>query len=652
MNADPASPSLPRPEVLLALLDGTVEASPLLREAAHLAAQSRGTWLAVHLDLARHSLYSRTQEAQLQKQLRLAEQLGAEVIQLEPGISASRQLLALARARQVTAIVLGHRGPSKWWQRLLGTLPDTLLDHAPELRVHLVPLVPERAPLRAWVPEYPGIAQMTSALLVVALATALDFVARPHVDLADLVMVYLLGITFVATRFGRMAALLTSLLCVAALDFCFIPPRFTFAVQDVRHLGTFGVMLGVGWIVANLAERIRAQARMALEREGHASALNRLGSVLAEGGSVEAIRDRVETYLRKELGMPVLVLLSNQHGLPGDADHARRLGPDEWAVAQWALQHAAPAGRGTAALPGARGLFLPMHGTEHPIGVLALFPEDRQAAVEPERQSLLTVLAAQISLALERSHLAEERTEARIHAEEEQLRNTLLSSVSHDLRTPLATITGATSNLLAPGPEADPGDQRMLLTTIHEEAGRLQRLVNNLLDLTKLESGQVKVHKEWVPLDEVVGSVLNRMEEQLAERRLELDLPEVWVPLDPVLFEQVLHNLLDNALKYSPAGSSLTLRAQQSEDHLLLLLSDQGPGIPQGEEERIFEKLYRGTWGPKTTGAGLGLAICRGIIQAHGGSIHACNAAAGGLEIRIALPIEGAPPELPPEGNL
>jgi two-component system sensor histidine kinase KdpD len=403
-------------------------------------------------------------------------------------------------------------------------------------------------------------------------------------------------------------------------------------------------MLGVGYVVANLAERIRTQTRQALERERHTGALYRLGAALAEGGDAAAIKVRVEDHIRLTLGMPAIVLLADQNGqLTTDPP----LEPDEWAVAQWALDHRLPAGRGTGVLPGARGLFLPMAGSEVPVGVLALFQDPGRA---PDPKGLAMALAAQISLALERARLAEERAEARLRADHEQLRSTLLSSVSHDLRTPLGAITGAATTLLDPGPQADPGDQRMLLLTIHQESCRLERLVNNLLELTKLESGHVQVKKEWVPMEEVVGSAVGRMEEQLGDRPLTLNLREAWVPLDPVLLEQVLLNLLDNALKFSPPGSPIEIEGWTLPGQARLSVSDHGPGFAPGEEARVFDKLYRGSRSASVPGAGLGLAICRGIIQAHGGTILADNHPRGGARITLTLPIEGTPPELSPDG--
>jgi two-component system sensor histidine kinase KdpD len=484
-----------------------------------------------------------------------------------------------------------------------------------------------------------------AAVLAVAVTTVVCFLAHRFLQLADIVVLYVLCITAVATRFERGQAILASVLSVVCLDFFFITPRYTLSVEDARYVGTFGMMIGVGWVVSSMAGRIRAQARDAEERERHTAALYRLGGILAEGGDAEALQNRVEAYLGRELGMPVLVLLADPAGVlaPRTAEGAV-LNGDERGMAQWTLESREASGAGTQALPGSRALFLPLGSAGHPSGVLALFPAADVTLTA--RRDLLDAMAVQVSLALSRARLASERTEARIRAEQEHLRSILLSSISHDLRTPLGTISGATSTLLDPGPEATPEDRRMLLQSVQQEAQRLEKLVDNLLDLTRLESGQVQVTKEWVPMEEIVGSALNHLESLLGDRPVTLDLQEAWVPLDPVLMEQVLVNLLDNAQKFSPAGSPLAIQCRADLDGVTLTLTDQGPGFEAGEEERVFEKLYRGSRSTQAPGAGLGLAICRGIIQAHGGTIQATTAPQGGGRVIITLPITGTPPDL------
>ena len=652
-GAEPEAPARGGPVRWMVPVDGKPACAGLLRAVAALAAPQGIPWLAVHCEKPARFRYARAEEERLADHLRLAERLGAEVIQIQPsGLRAAPDFLALARTRQVTTLLLGRSRRPRWLNRLTGSFLEDLVHGGRELEVRVIPYFPEEAPGRPGVApfEAPGLRRIGTVLLATVLATAAGFLARPYLDLADIIMLYMLCIAVVAARFGRWAALLATGLGIAALDFFFVPPRFTLAVRDLRHLGTFGIMLGVGWMVANLAEHIRAQARMALERERHTGALYRMGAVLAEGGPVEAIRTRVEGYLAGELGTPAVLLLADaKGGLQPRGESGHTLDPDELAVAQWALEHGEPTGRGTRNLPGSRALFLPLPQTEHPVGVLAWFGEAAGGGLDPDRLTLLSTLGSQISLALERARLAEERTEARIRAEHEHLRSTLLSTLSHDLRTPLGTITGATTTLLEPGPEASPEDQRWLLATIHQEAGRLQRLVNNLLDLTRLETGEVRVAKEWIPVEEVVGSALSRLEEPLADRPLELRLPEAWVPLDPVLFEQVLLNLLDNALKFSPAGSPLEIDCRVTDTRAVWTVADRGPGIPPGEEERIFDKLFRGRGTSGTPGAGLGLAICRGIIQAHGGTIRADAGPGPGARFIIELPIDGQPPDLSSE---
>lgn len=484
---------------------------------------------------------------------------------------------------------------------------------------------------------------MVFAVLAVGATTLAAFAVHRVLQLADVVVLYMFCITAVATRFERRASLLAALLSVACLDFFFILPTYTFSVADMRFIGTFGMMLGVAWVVGNLAERIRTQAREAEDRERHTAALLRLGGILADGGDACVVRDQVETFLEHELGFQVRVLLPDAEGNLAPSPVLTR---DELGVAQWALEARESAGAGTATLPGSRGLFLPLGGPRHPLGVLALFPP--LPRLVSTGRPLWEAMAAQITLALERARLTAERSEARIKAEQEHLRSLLLSSISHDLRTPLGTIAGASSTLLDPGPGTTSEDRRELLASIHQEAGRLGRLVDNLLDITRLESGEVKVRKEWVPLEEVVGAALNRLEAQIGDRPVKLRLGEVWVPLDPVLMEQVLLNLLDNAIKFSPPETPLEIVCRAEEGRAVLVFTDRGPGFAPGEEEKVFEKLYRGSRASWAPGAGLGLAICRGIILAHGGTIRAESAPGGGARVIITLPVEGRP-DLPSE---
>jgi two-component system, OmpR family, sensor histidine kinase KdpD len=307
------------------------------------------------------------------------------------------------------------------------------------------------------------------------------------------------------------------------------------------------------------------------------------------------------------------------------------------------------AGAGTDNLPGAQMLFVPLVASRGTVGVLGMRLGQARVLDTPEHRHLLETFASQIALAIERGLLAEEAQAAHVRAEAERLRNALLSSVSHDLRTPLASITGGVSSLLESGDSLDAETQRELLRSVHEEAERLNRLVQNLLEMTRLESGSVQVRKDWHSIEELVGAALGRFNRRLGQRpivtRIPADLP--LVPLDPVLIEQVLVNLLDNALKYTPPESPIEIAARVEGDGVTVEVADRGPGLPPGEERRVFDKFYRGR-AVADRGVGLGLAICQGIVEAHGGRIWAENRPGGGVAFRFTLAGKEPPPKMPP----
>jgi two-component system sensor histidine kinase KdpD len=323
----------------------------------------------------------------------------------------------------------------------------------------------------------------------------------------------------------------------------------------------------------------------------------------------------------------------------------------ELGVAQWVYEHQQMAGLGTATLPSAEALYLPLLASRGVIGVLGIRPAQPRRLLAPEQVYLLETFASQTALAIERAALAEEAQRAQLQIETERLRSSLLSSVSHDLRTPLAAVIGAASSLLDSDTVLDAPTRRELLQTIYDEADRLNRLVNNLLHMTRLESGSVQVEKEWQPLEEVIGAALTRLEARLHAHPLTTHLPAdlPLVPLDSVLIEQVLINLLDNAIKHTPPGTPITISAWATPDTVTVEVADHGPGLPAGDEQRIFEKFYRAQRAVEHSGVGLGLTICRGIIAAHGGRIWAENRPDGGVALRFTLPVPGTPPPIAPE---
>jgi two-component system sensor histidine kinase KdpD len=421
-------------------------------------------------------------------------------------------------------------------------------------------------------------------------------------------------------------------------------------VSDYEYVVTFAVMLAVAMIISTLTVRIRMQAAHAVDREAQTQALYRLTRELTgEHRDFEAARIATE-ITREVFGSRVIVFLPES---PGKISFLRRTTYDlpvprsEEGVAQWVFDHKQKAGKGTDTLPGATALYLPLRGSSKLLGVMAIIPENEESMSSPERLHLLEIFATQIALSMERSQNATQARDAQARIEKEQMRSSLLSAVSHDLRTPLASITGAASSLLSHRNQMNSATQNDLLDSIAQEAQRLGRLVNNLLEMTRLESGAVEVKRGWHSLEEIVGAALTRLERLLGSRSIKIQLaPDLpLISVDDVLLGQVFINLLENAAKYAPDGSEIAVSAWLKNDNVVIEIMDRGPGFAAGEAKHIWEKFYRGQV-EGVTGAGLGLAICRAIVIAHGGSIEAENREGGGAIIRIHLPTGGRPPHV------
>jgi two-component system sensor histidine kinase KdpD len=491
-----------------------------------------------------------------------------------------------------------------------------------------------------------------AAALVTTVATGIAWFAFGRDQLPDVVMLYLLGIMLVASRYGLRPSVFAAFLGVAAVDFLFVPPFLTFRVTDLRHAVTFIVMFVVAVVISGLTERIKNQAFAARRREERTAALYELSRELnaaqgalsiVEAGArqLERVFDCRVAFFSRGRGGELLKL----HASQGWSDEAGR----DLGIAEWVWKNRREAGLGTSTLPSARGLFLPLTLSGGTVAVLAVAPHDTHRFDSIEQRRHIDAFAAQLALALERAELAEETQKTRGEIEAEQLRSSLLSSVSHDLRTPLAVITGAASAFLESNPESGESTRRELVQTILEESERLNRLIRNLLDMTRLESGAVKVNKEWLSIEEIVGAVLTRAEPRLKGRDVRANLPDLpLAPFDPVLIELALTNLLENALKYG--ADPIEISAAAGSNELVVEVSDRGPGIPTGEESRVFEKFHRALHAGEAGGVGLGLAICRSIVAAHRGRIWVRNRDGGGAAFSFTLPIEGEAQRLvPPE---
>jgi len=587
----------------------------------------------------------------LAQNLALAEQLGAEVVTLS-GDNPTEELLRFAREHHVTKLIVGKPVVGRLRDRFRPSLVDRIVRSSGDMDVYVTAGDPEpeaapsdvAEPVRLHVPGY------LTALGVAAASTALTLLVFGRDQLPDVVMIYLLGIMLVSSRLGFAESLFAAFASVAAFDFFFIPPYLTFRVSDFRHTTTFVVMFVVAAVISGLTQRVRNQASAARERERRTAALYGLSRELAAVQGASGVVETAAAQIANVFGARVSVFMPDSAGNLGRRFTTAGANPAterELSVAQWVWGNRNEAGLGTTTLPGGDTLYLPLLASAGPVGVLGLTPSEPEQLAEFGRRRQVDAFAAQIALAMERAMLAEEGERTRREIETEQLRSSLLSSVSHDLRTPLAVITGSTSTLLQKNPAIDEATRQDLLKTVLEEAERLNRLIRNLLDMTRLESGAVKVKKEWMPLEEAVGGALLRLESRLGNREVKVDLPGdlPLVPCDAVLIEQALINLIENAAKYS--AKEIDISAKATTSILTVEVADRGPGIPPGEEERVFEKFHQADRQGSREGVGLGLTICRAIIGAHGGTIWAANRDGGGAAFRFTLPLEGVPRSSP-----
>jgi len=467
-------------------------------------------------------------------------------------------------------------------------------------------------------------------------------------------MIYLLGVMWAAVWLGRGPAVLASVLSVASFDFFFVHPTLSFAVADTEYLMTFAVMLVAALLIGTLAARLQAQVRAARHDQRRSDALSRFSGELVALQDRQRILEAAIRHMEDVFECRVVVLLPTGEGrLEVAAGDAALLGDgaEERGVAQFAFDSCQPAGLGTATLPSSRCLHVPLRGSTCELGVIAIAPVDLSRPVGRDALRLMKAFADHAALALERDLLAEQAERSRVQSETERLRSALLSSVSHDLRTPLAAITGAASTLQENQGLA-PQDRQDLLKTVGDEAGRLNRLLTNLLAMTRLESGALDVRRSWHSMEEIVGAALNRMGAQLEGRPVSVEIAHhvPLVSMDDVLIEQVVFNLLENAVKHAPSADAIEIKVRAGAEHVEVSVGDRGPGLPRGGEERLFEKFQRGD-APPAGSVGLGLAICRGIVQAHGGTIHAANRGRGAL-FTFRLPLGADAPAVALEAEV
>ncbi len=647
-------------ERLLVAVGPDAQAEPLVRAGKRTADRLDAEWLVVFVetpDLLRLSEADRNRRI---ANLRLATSLGAEAITLG-GSPASAELLEYARTRNVTRILVGTPNRPRWRRILRPSTTDQLLDSSRDIDVLVIArnrdadrpaaaaaaaaaAVPDTPlPAISDKPRWPRYVLALISTLVATGVCSVVYQVYPRLGQANLVMIYLLTSALVAVYGGRRAAILSSVLGVAAFDFMFVPPRFSFAVSDVQYLITFAIMLTVALIIGSLNASVRLQARVAGYRERRTALLYAMSRQLAMARSSEEMAEVAVRHVSQVFASRAIILFADDARVV--YPRSRRLdvsyGGADLGVAQWVFDHGKPAGLGTDTLSGSAGLYLPLAGGERMFGVLALLPENPRRVTLPEQFRLLETFAAQIGLALERADFAAHAQAAEVRAESEAIRNALLASISHDLRTPLATIAGGAAMLAGDLEALGAADRRALASSVSEEAARMSERITTLLDLVRLETGAIKPRFDAYALDELVGSVLNRLEQRLRRHRVRVELPAS-LPLlrvDGRLIEQVLENLLDNAGKYTPAGSEIRIGAQVLSRQIEISIEDDGPGLPAADPEILFEKFQRGAPEGAVGGIGLGLAICRTILALHKGRIWAENRAPRGAAFRFTVPL-------------
>ncbi|HEX2790239.1 MAG TPA: ATP-binding protein [Steroidobacteraceae bacterium] len=644
-------------DCLLVLIGSSGYDIDLIHAGKRLAEAVHAVWAVVDVETSRFRFMPDRDRARRLEILRIAESLGAEAVTLH-GATAATTIAAYARLRQASKILVGSPTRLGWlavsqYARLaalkrlspgieiIAIAPRSASAHAPGL----VPRMPARQRgehFRRRVRHY------LSAVAVTAICTAIAFPLSGHVDLINIVMIYTLGAAVAGLLLGRGPSALTAVTNILAFDYFFVPPIFSLEVLDANYLVTFTAMLVVALIIANLMIAVRERTEAAGAREHHTAALYAITRDLAVARDVDAMVTTAVRHIGEVLQAYALVLMCDEDGriIVSQIVAARDRRPVvDVNVAHWVAAKRRRAGMGTRQFPAEPATYLPLQGSHVTIGVLVVERADATGIMLSEQQRLLEAMADQLALALERARLAELAHAAQLAAERAILRNTLLASISHDLRTPLSAIAGAGSIVAQNDFSLDIYRRVTLGRLIEDKARDMSDLLTNVLELVRLESGADVLNRDWHSLSDIVGLAIARHESRLAGWEVITDVPGdlPLLSVDSNLMVQMLSNLLENAIKYTPPGTRIHISAQRFDGVIRLVVEDTGPGLGIDAPEQLFEKFTRGRLESDIGGVGLGLAICRAVSRLHGGEIRATASPMGGARFEIAVPHDEEP---------
>jgi len=640
---------------VLVCVDEQARGPSLVRYAKRQADRLRAPWAALYVEAPRATNLSEAERDRLAATLRLAEQLGGDAVTL-PGQDISGEILRYAAANNFSHLVIGRSDKPRWREFVEGSITHELIRYAGDISVHVISgKEREATPARGLSIAEPSgfrFQPYAFATLYVGVAVAFGTLLSRVLDVRNIALVFLMAVLMSAVTAGLWPALFTSVLAALAFNFFFLDPLYTLTISDPESVIAFCFFLGVAVVASNLTARVQRQAAASRQRARTTEDLYLFAKKLAGTGTLDDVLWATAHQIAAMLKVRVVILLPEGGTIAVKAGYP----PDDTlvdadiAAARWAWEHDRPAGRGADTLPGAKRLYLPLRTGRTAIGVIGLDNDRQGPLLTPEQQRLFDALADQAAVAIERIQLVADVDSARLAAEADRLRSALLTSISHDLKTPLAAIMGAGGALKEYSGALSEVDRTELLATIVEESERLNRFIANLLDMTRIESGATEPNLAFQYVGDAVGAALRRAQKIMAKHRTEIDIPAdlPMLKLDPVLFEQVLFNLLDNAAKYAPAGSTVRIRARKEEGSVVLQLIDEGPGIPAADLERIFDSFYRVRKSDHVrAGTGLGLTICRGFVEAMGGTIVAGNRTDGsGAVFTIRMPVPAEPPNL------